>query len=1389
MNKEHKKLYKAGKLWVTATLFMVAGIAMMSGSASADTKSNLSAVMQSNQVMTENTLPVSSTNNYQVSETVANTNSAQEQSNAVASTNYLGVEETKTSQSNYDFTGETSFTRCIGQVSSNNFAPASLHVKLADGQIYQPVAGDLEFVDYNGKQIADPTTAGLYWLNLSDAGLAHISVLGDGEYSINPRASVMLTLKNGTNLKIYTVATDPSLPKITYDEQSHSYILNPKAVKVIVETNLYDQLATYYPSAGDLELIDKAGNVISSVQSAINLDGMAYFYLSPQGIRHLQRSFPFIKSVAPLNSLSFFDCVPVDFTNRSYSFKNNYVNDYVGRFSVATTPIVFQVDLGNGKSYTLHKGDYALFDNNGQEFIAPTVAGLYSLNLTATGLAHLNELGYGGYKFQSYSGLSVFLYNLDKAYIHTKFTDTDVNLKSYTSGDKPIAIESQPIQVTLNDNYDLETLATFTPDPGDLEYVDDSGKVVNPYLVGVDAGLGKALEKNYYIYLSPQGIQHLKMVIPYVKGFSNPALLSTYLAQIVVNRVAHGYIFINEISTSKDWVMQGVTPEIDLQNYKVEYTDSNYNNHTVALQSGDLAFYDSQGKLVTPTRVGSYTINATPQLIARLNQLDSHVNYSFKSSTGALYVVQARGTMQVSGPRQLSAYGARHLEKMGYTITIFSNGQQIGVYRPVAGDLELVDQGANVITNPQAAGRYWLHLSQQGMSNIQLNKGKGIYYAFPSYNLPEVNYQPYTPTAEDYQQNYGNLDSYSLRQASSTEAALHVAGWHASGASAVMPNGWLIIYDNTLGREIKRVQITPVNRPDVQAAYLNVFGSLQSGFDQDVLIPLANASDDLTVIARYSSDPDGGEGQRIDHWFNRISVDQGNHAWVDSVQFINGKLHVSGWHATNQANDKKYHTIIVWDASQGRELERTTENISTDRPDLVAVYPTIMMAKHAGFHAELSMVPEMATDQIQFISRYSSTKDANSDYVDYWFAPQQLLHGHRNQAYLDNVTVQNDKLHVSGWHVTNQSIGRPYHTIIILNANNGHELSRSTIQKGTNRPDLIKAFPDVITASQNGFSNDVTLTPGMGDQPIRIISRWSKTADANEDYIDYWFAPQQLFNDLANRANLDSWGVQGRALHAVGWHATSQSAGRPYHYLILFDQSTQREIKRVRVIANSARPDVARAFPGVYNAGDAGFDVSFKLNSKTNGHRFTVLSRWTSDPAGNGNAVDYWFDSMVAPELSLVPTAGKNSPADHDVEKAFHIDNVSVAWTKQDPQIQVSGWAASNYCADWNRQMTGNPLIDSIILDNVRQMILVLEVNGTEWIAVALDPSQNIRPDVAVAYPEIWGSRYSGFNCRFTLSHIRMPQVKPSDTYRFIFRCYSSGYKQHDDMVSSVYHF
>lgn len=63
-------------------------------------------------------------------------------------------------------------------------------------------------------------------------------------------------------------------------------------------------------------------------------------------------------------------------------------------------------------------------------------------------------------------------------------------------------------------------------------------------------------------------------------------------------------------------------------------------------------------------------------------------------------------------------------------------------------------------------------------------------------------YQPYVPTAQDYKQNFGSLDGHSIRQVSDSEAALHVAGWHASGSVGCDNAEWLIVFDNTFDHEI-----------------------------------------------------------------------------------------------------------------------------------------------------------------------------------------------------------------------------------------------------------------------------------------------------------------------------------------------------------------------------------------------------------------------------------------------------------------------------------------------------------------------------------------------------------------------------------------------------------
>ena len=458
-------------------------------------------------------------------------------------------------------------------------------------------------------------------------------------------------------------------------------------------------------------------------------------------------------------------------------------------------------------------------------------------------------------------------------------------------------------------------------------------------------------------------------------------------------------------------------------------------------------------------------------------------------------------TSTLNGPTKLPSNQVQN--PRNYTIGVYRNETLIYTYHPQLGDLFITNQAGQVVNQPTTTGTYRLQLSQQGLSNMRRVPDLQGYTLQSNVTTTIQLYQPYTPNTQDYQQNYGSLDGYSIRQTSATEAAIHVAGWHASGASSLMPYGWLIVFDNTRGREIKRVAIDPVNRPDVQAAYRNVYGSLQSGFNQDIIIPLSAAGDDLTIIARYSSDFINGEGQQIDHWFNRINADHGNHAWIDSVQYVNGHFQVNGWHATNQALGKNHHTLIIWDASQGRELTRIPDVAAVARPDLAKAYPTILGADHAGFSVDVPLLPAMVTDNIQFVSRYSSTADSNRDYVDYWFAPQQLLSDHRNQGYLDSVNVQNGKLHIAVWHATNQSIGRPYHTLIILNAQTGHELLRYTTKQYASRPDLTRAFPGIVTSGQSGFNVDLQLVPGMGNQPLQIVSRWSATQDANSNYVDY----------------------------------------------------------------------------------------------------------------------------------------------------------------------------------------------------------------------------------------------------------------------------------------------
>lgn len=250
-------------------------------------------------------------------------------------------------------------------------------------------------------------------------------------------------------------------------------------------------------------------------------------------------------------------------------------------------------------------------------------------------------------------------------------------------------------------------------------------------------------------------------------------------------------------------------------------------------------------------------------------------------------------------------------------------------------------------------------------------------------------------------------------------------------------------------------------------------------------------------------------------------ADQGNYAALDSVQLNQqGQLEVSGWHATNLAADKPQHYLIVLDTSDhNRELGRINVTNSA-RPDVARVFPGITNAAHSGFTGKFTLPDWVISrgDTLNVISRYTSSADGNSDYVDYWFAPVQL--GQQNVANLDNVHVQNNQLVVSGWHATNQATTHPYHYLILLDQTaNGRELGRVKVQDPLARPDVARIYPLVNNAGQSGFQGAFDLRKVNFNHRLQVISRYSGSAAGNSDYVDYWFPT--FGGPTENRANLD----------------------------------------------------------------------------------------------------------------------------------------------------------------------------------------------------------------------------------------------------------------------------
>lgn len=313
-----------------------------------------------------------------------------------------------------------------------------------------------------------------------------------------------------------------------------------------------------------------------------------------------------------------------------------------------------------------------------------------------------------------------------------------------------------------------------------------------------------------------------------------------------------------------------------------------------------------------------------------------------------------------------------------------------------------------------------------------------------------------------------------------------------------------------------------------------------------------------------------------------------------------------------------------------------------------------------------------------------------------------------NAASMDNIGVSGSNINVRGWHASSNANGKPYSYLIVLDADTNKELSRVKINRAQ-RTDVNNIYSGVSNSLNSGFDTQIPITSNMLGKKIKIISRYSATADGNGAFSDYHFGNVVTMPngsagnlDVVNQTQLDK-------INLKGWFAHTQSINKPYRYIILLDTANNKELGRYQVQSMN-RPDVANAFPNITNSLNSGYTVTIPLTSRLLGKQVRAITRYSDDPSGNGHFVDYWNNGRV------FNVRANNNQGWLDTLK------------QTGNSVRAEGW----YAADAS-------------IDKKYRYLIVLDAKNNHEIS-RYKVASVVRSDVASAFPAIYGARNSGFD-------------------------------------------
>ena len=625
----------------------------------------------------------------------------------------------------------------------------------------------------------------------------------------------------------------------------------------------------------------------------------------------------------------------------------------------------------------------------------------------------------------------------------------------------------------------------------------------------------------------------------------------------------------------------------------------NVNNEETTVQQ------DTHTILNQQTQEASESTTNDKQSDNNINQND-HGNYAYLDQAN----LNDSGQMTVSGWHTTNASKGRPYH---YIIALDSNNHEIA--RQDVTDQEIsrpdVQQRYNVYGAENSGFKTTFDLSAK-LANLASIQIISRYTADPAGNSNPIDYW-FTPIIID-RGNYGYLDNAQV-----VDDKLRVSGWHTTNLAAGKPYHYVILFDQSTGREVSRILSETYARPDVAKQYAGIYNSSKSGFTASFSIKSLNLNHALSVIDRYSESAEGNTNY-IDYWLPAITKgNEANNGFLDDYQFADGQnLTVKGWHAADLSRFETHHFLILFDKTINKQVAVVTAQ-EVSRPDVARVYPNIFQAGGSGFtgNFDLSKIQLVCGHTYSLVSRYSTSHLGNGDqgqYTDCWLSPFTVKN--ESASYIDSIKMTNKGLQLSGWMISNQSLSRPYAFAIIMN--NGKEVTRAKLNL-QERPDIPQHYNHFFNSLNSGFNQLISFNPNQITGNLQIILRFTDDQSGNGDAIDQW---SQKYS--SNDGYFDQIQVNNDSIYVQGWHASDQTADKPYQWLIFIGQDGHELYRQQVLDINNSRPDLLNNRSFILGADHSGYKLWFKIPSQLQHHVARIIHRFTNDPNGNGDYVDLW---------------------------------------------------------------------------------------------------------------------------------------------------------------------